>query len=87
MDRISLELTRAEVSCFLVHLPLGSILVLKLSQSQITEVPETRPVRFSNTVHCTLAEARVLLDLALKHCDADAVGEILRGIRQFSPPR
>lgn len=81
MERMSLELTGAEVSCLISHLPLGSSLVSKLSQSRITESPKTRRIGFSNTVHCTLNEASELLDVALQHCP-DAVGEILRCINQ-----
>ena len=83
MERITLELTGAEVNCLLSHLPLGSSLVSKLSQSRITEAPETRPIGFSNTIHCTVDEAQELLNVALEHC-ADAVGEILRRINQYN---
>ena len=56
-----IPLTRAEVECLSSHLPVGSDLRQKLTNSQITGSSNVRAIEFSNTLQCTIDEAQELL--------------------------
>ena len=73
---ILIPLNWAEVECLLSHLPVGSDLRQKITNSQMTESFNVRAVGFSNTLQCTIDEAQELLRIAEEHCYPDAIKEI-----------
>ena len=75
-----IPLTRAEVECLSSHLPVGSDLRQKLTNSQMTGSSNVRAVGFSNTLQCTIDEAHELLRIAEEHCYPDAIKEIQKSM-------
>ena len=80
---ILIPLKRAEVECLLSHLPVGSDLRQKLTNSQMTGSSNVRTVGFSNTLQCTVDEAHELLRVAEEHCYPDAIREIQRSMNLY----
>ena len=73
---VTIELTYAEIDCFLSVLPFGSDLSVKLAAAERAVFPKTRLVGFSKMVECTEVEARKLLLIAQEHGYSDAATEI-----------
>jgi hypothetical protein len=78
---VTIELTYAEIDCFLSVLPFASDLSVKLAASKIT-VPKTRLIGgFSKMLQCTEVEARKLLRLVQEQGLSDTVKEIQRSMK------
>ena len=78
---VTIELTYAEIDCFITYLPIGSDLSVKMASAEIAVFPKIRLVGFSKMVECTEVEARKLLHIAQQHEYFDAVDEIQRSMR------
>ena len=78
---VTIELTYAEIDCFLSVLPFGSDLSVKLASAEIAVFPKIRLVGFSKMVECTEVEARKLMQIAQEHEYFDAVDEIQRSMK------
>jgi hypothetical protein len=77
---ILIPLKWAEVECLLSHLPVGSDLRQKLTNSHMAGSSNVRAIGFSNTLQCTVDEAHELLRIAEEHCYPDAIREIQRSM-------
>ena len=76
---ILIQLSRAELDCLLLHVPLESDLDQKLQQTRTTVNPFGFPLGPPNPVSCSEREAAELMRIATEHCP-EAVAEILLGI-------
>ena len=76
---ILIRLSRADVDCLFLHVPLGSDISLTLQQARTTVNPFGFSLGPPNPVSCSEDEARELLRVAREHCP-EAVAEILLGI-------
>ena len=73
---VTIELTYAEIDCFLSVLPFGSDLSVKLAAAERAVFPKIRLIGFSKMVQCTEVEARKLLRIAQEQGLSDAAKEI-----------
>ena len=78
---VTIELTYAEIDCFLSVLPFGSDLSVKMASAEIAVFPKIRLVGFSKMLQCTEVEARKLLQIAQEQGLSDAAKEIQRSMQ------
>ena len=76
---ILIQLSRADLDCLLLHVPLDSDLSQKLQQTRTTVNPFGFPLGPPDPVSCSECEASELLRVAKEHCP-EAVSEILLAI-------
>ena len=75
---IDIELTSADVNCFLEHVENTSALGIALLFSAFDHLANGRP---TNTIHCNKVDALQLLEIAKAHCP-DAIKRVREGLRQ-----